>query len=273
MSKIIRLFCLLLVLPTLGACSQLLDIENAHVDSSLLGGGGGTSEGSAGSAGSATSMGGTSSNAGDGAMNQGGALAGGAGGSAGTSGSPNIGGASPAATPCQSYCDIVMANCKDKYEQYRTVEQCIEVCKRLPPGNTGDENVNSVACRVRQATYADSEPFVYCKSAGPLGAGKCGSNCVSYCSLMQAECTAQSTAGNLELSYFDSEQSCLDACDQIPVHTTDPTQYSSSATAMPSSFVGNNVYCRAYHVAAGIEQDTPTEHCPHAMGGDPCIDQ
>ena len=177
------------------------------------------------------------------------------------------------ASPCENYCDVVMSHCKDKYEQYRTFGQCIEVCKRLPAGALGDENVNSVACRLRQANFADSEPFVYCKSAGPLGAGKCGSNCVSYCALMQATCTSESTAGNLEPSYFKTEQACLESCGKIPEHTDDPTLYSSSAAAMPSSFVGNTVYCRTYHVAAGLEQDAPTEHCPHAMGGDPCTEQ
>jgi hypothetical protein len=166
-----------------------------------------------------------------------------------------------------------MSNCKGKYEQYRTFDQCVEVCKHLPEGASGDENVNSVQCRVRQAGFAESEPFVYCKSAGPLGAGKCGSNCVAFCSLMQTTCTADSTADNLELSYFGDSQACLSACGAIPMHEADPVQYSSSTSASPSCFVGNNVYCRMYHVAAALEQDTPEEHCPHAMGGDPCNEQ
>jgi hypothetical protein len=174
---------------------------------------------------------------------------------------------------CERYCDEVTKNCKGKYEQYRTFDQCIEVCKRLPPGEAGDDEVNSVECRVKQAEFAEAEPFVYCKSAGPLGAGRCGSNCISYCSLMQATCTADSTAGNLELSYFDSSQACVEACNAIPEADGGPVQYSSSAAAEPSSFIGNNVYCRTYHVAAALEQDTPDEHCPHAMGGDPCIEE
>ena len=200
------------------------------------------------------------------------------GGSTGTSGSvmadagaeSSEGGAPAAPSPCEGYCDAVMTNCKGKYEQYRTFDQCVQVCKKLPEGTAGDHDVNSVQCRIRQADFAESEPFVYCKSAGPLGAGKCGSNCVSYCSFMQSTCTDQSTAGNLELSYFADSQDCLSACGAIPAHEDDPAQYSSSATASPSCFVGNTVYCRMYHVAAALEQDTPDEHCPHAMGGDPC---
>jgi C4-dicarboxylate-specific signal transduction histidine kinase len=89
---------------------------------------------------------------------------------------------------------------------------------------------------------------------------------------MQESCTAESTAGNVELSYFDSAQACLSACTELP-ETTGTVHYSSSATADPTSFVGNSVFCRTYHVAAALEDDAPDEHCPHAMGGDPCIDE
>jgi len=271
------------------ACSQVLDIQDARIDATLAGGTNGANGGAA-----STSAGGDSS-AGDvnvvaggqsgGAGQQvGGGSHGGAGaalgqaGSAGAEAGASGAGAGAPPTPeqpntCESYCDAVLSNCKGKYEQYRTFDQCIEVCKRLPVGVTGDENVNTVECRVRQARFAESEPFVYCKSAGPLGGGKCGSNCVSYCSLMDATCTASSTAGNVERSYFKDTEACLAECGGLPADPTGPTQYSSSMTATPSSFVGNNVFCRTYHVAAALEQDAPTEHCPHAIGGDPCIAQ
>jgi len=221
---------------------------------------------------------GTQNHAGDAAV--GGRSAGGSGNSsvAGANGSLAGSGMSMAGAPgepsaCESYCTAVFSNCTGEYEQYRTLAQCLEVCKQLPAGATGDENVNTVECRSRQAYFAESEPAVYCKSAGPLGAGKCDSNCVSYCALMQTTCTASSTAGNLELSYFDSSQDCLTACNALPPDPSGPVQYSSSPTAVPSSYIGNNVFCRAYHVVAAIDQDAPTEHCPHAMGGDPCNQQ
>ena len=261
-------------------CSQVLGIEDAHVDSALLGGRGGDLSQSGTRADTAGPLGGAAGEA-EVPVNQGGSLGGGSGGSGGKAGAATVaeagtsdasGGAPAGASVCESYCDAVMTNCKGKYEQYRTFDQCVEVCKRLPEGTAGDENVNSVQCRARQASFADAEPFVYCKSAGPLGAGKCGSNCVAYCSLMQTTCTADSTAGNLDPSYFTDSQACLSACGAIPAHDDDPVQYSSSTLASPSCFVGNTVYCRVYHVAAALEQDAPDEHCPHAMGGDPCKD-
>jgi len=126
---------------------------------------------------------------------------------------------------------------------------------------------------MRQVRFAEAEAFLYCKSAGPLGAGKCGTNCESYCSLMDATCTKESTAGNVELSYFDGTQACMANCTAMADDPAGPTQYSSSATVEPSNLTGNNIYCRTYHVTAGIEQDAASEHCPHAMGGDPCIAQ
>jgi hypothetical protein len=280
MARFARLWLAALLVPA--ACSQVLGLEDAHVDSTLLGSasGSGNGGGSGVSGSSSAAPAGSTSTAGAGGEDSGAPVASGgtsSGGNGGSAGEDSSAGGSPdgPAPPslCERYCDKVMTNCKGKYEQYRSFDQCVEVCKRLPAGEAGDEDVNTVECRVRMADFADSEAFLYCKSAGPLGEGKCGSNCVSYCSLMQASCTPESTEGNLELSYFESSQTCLEACGAIPTHEDDPAWYSSSATAEPTSFIGNTLYCRAYHLTAGLEQDAPDEHCPHAMGGDPCIEQ
>lgn len=263
------------------ACTQIIGIEDAHVDDTI----GATKETAGSSAISGSLSDNSQAGTADDGQHHGGTnnppapVAGGGGDGSdvekGGEGSttPGTGGAPPTPSFCESYCDEVTTNCKGKYEQYRTFDQCIEVCKQMPQGEAGDDDVNTVACRMKQAEFAASEPFVYCKSAGPLGAGRCGSNCISYCSLMQTTCTAESTAGNLEPSYFESSQACIEACNAIPASDASPVQYSSSASVEPSSFVGNNVYCRTYHLAAALEQDTPDEHCPHAMGGDPCIDE
>lgn len=268
------------------ACSQVLDLQDARIDPTLRAGSGGMVNGTGGAAGNTSPAfgGDDSSAAGDhsapasGNTSNGGSTTAPSGGKPADGGSTNAAGGDgeddpPPPSLCESYCDTVMTNCKGKYEQYRTFDQCVEVCKRMPPGEAGDDNVNSVECRMGQAKAAAAEAFLYCKSAGPLGAGRCGSNCVSYCQLMQATCTPESTAQNLEPSFYESSQACLEACGAIPAHEDDPTQYSSSATTEPSCYVGNTVYCRAYHITSALEQDAADEHCPHAMGGDPCIDQ
>jgi hypothetical protein len=277
-----RLAAPLAFLALSAACSQVLDIQDARIDPTLSGGASSASSGSGSlpdagednSGGKGPVAGGH--NHSGGSAQQSGAGAGAVGPSAGADGVTAGAGGSDTpvqASPCETYCDAVIKNCKGKYEQYRTFDQCIAVCKLLPAGSPGDENVNSVECRIRQARFAESEAFLYCKSAGPLGAGKCGSNCVSYCSLMDASCNQTSTAGNVELSYFENTQECLSNCAAMPDDPTGPTQYSSSPTVEPSTLIGDNIYCRTYHVTAGIEQDSASEHCPHAMGGDPCIPQ
>jgi len=266
----VPLRALLLIALGASACSVMLGIEDAHLDASLEAGAGTAASVPAGGshAGSLSTTSGGRPDASGGTLASSEAGLGNeaeAGSAAATGGS-----ASQMPTLCERYCGLVIASCSGQLEQYRSMGQCLEVCRRLAPGLPGDEDVNSAFCRLRQAQFAESEPLGYCKSSGPLGQGKCGSNCASYCSLMQASCTPATTAGNLEPSYYLSEEACLLACDAITPGPLDPTAYSSSPTAVPSSYVGNNVFCRTYHVAAGLEQAAEDEHCPHAMGGEPC---
>jgi hypothetical protein len=195
-------------------------------------------------------------------------------GGAGSGGTGNVtgegGSGEPEVTLCERYCDAVMTNCKGRYEQYQEFSQCVEVCQRMDPGEPNDRDVDTVECRVRQAGFAKSEPFVYCKSSGPLGAGECGSNCVSYCNLMQRTCTAATTEGNLEPSYFDATEECLASCTALVPDENTPDQYTTSSEVEPASFIGNHVYCRAYHVTSAIVEGAPDEHCPHAVGAAPC---
>jgi hypothetical protein len=250
------------------ACSAMLGLEDAHVDATLEGG-----ASKAGSGGSEAAQAGSAPNGGKASALAGNAPSEAEAGSDAEAGSA-AGGAMtvPEPTLCERYCTLVQASCSGQLEQYRSLEQCLLVCERLPAGEPGDEQVNTVECRMRQAHFAQMEP-PYCKSAGPLGQDKCGSNCASFCALMQASCTPASTAGNLEPSYYLDDKACLAACDELTPGPDDPTAYSSSLTAVPSSYVGNSVFCRTYHVTAGLEQAAEDEHCPHAMGVEFCTAQ
>lgn len=253
------------------ACSQILSIEEAYVDPTLSGSTVRAQSGASGADPTSSEHSGGSGGS-DAHVHDVGGAAGETGMSSAGSGATTPGEPPPAGSNlCERYCDQVTRVCKGKYEQYRSFDQCIEVCKRLPPGQEDDDGTNTVGCRLKLAKEATSEPFSYCKQAGPLGDGRCGSNCISYCSLMQATCTPESTGANLEPSYYGSSQACLSACAEVPTDTG-PTYYTSSAEVEPTSFIGNTVFCRTYHLASALEQDTPNEHCPHAMGGDPCID-
>jgi hypothetical protein len=300
----------------IAGCNQLLDVQDAHVDPTLLAtaagkagassmtdagrggdGQGGTGlpqtggsanagrGGSSGDAGSDNEDGGAPPSTGGtgtaGAGNQGaqagsGGKGGGGKGGAGNGGTGNTttgeagGDSEPELTLCERYCDAVMTNCKGRYEQYRDFPGCVDVCRAMTPGSPGDRDVDTVECRLRQAGFAESEPFVYCASSGPLGAGECGSNCATYCNLIQTACTPETTEGNLEPSYFDTTEDCLAACTALVPDENTPDQYTTSAAVDPVCFMGNHVYCRMYHVTSAIVEGAPDEHCPHAMGASPC---
>jgi hypothetical protein len=296
-------------------CSQLIDIQDAHVDPTLSpvpagkagaassdagrggdgqGGsalpqtGGTTNAGRGGSTneagtdgnddGGAPPSSGGSSSAGKGGQSGSGGSAGSSGGATGGKGNAGSGTVTgeaggdtePELTLCERYCDAVMTNCKGRYEQYRDFPGCVDVCKAMVPGSPGDRDVDTVECRLRQAEFAESEPFVYCASSGPLGAGECGSNCATYCNLMQTTCTPETTEGNLDPSYFDSTEDCLAACTGLVDDENTPDQYTTSASVDPVCFMGNHVYCRMYHVTSALVEAAPDEHCPHAMGASPC---
>jgi hypothetical protein len=258
-----------LLLQALGVsgCSMVLGIDGAHFDASLEDEAGKSSS-SAGARGASTATGGSPGSSSAGSLAVAGSEVDQA--DAGADSSSGGSGGQGAQALCDRYCAIVLASCTGQLEQYSSLNQCLQVCQRLPAGLPDDHDQNSVECRLRQAQFAQSEPLVYCKSSGPLGQDKCGSNCADYCSLMQVTCTAASTAGNLEPSYYGDEKACLSACVGLVPGEHDAVSYSSSPTAVPSSYVGNNVFCRSYHVAAALDQAAPDEHCPHARGGDPC---
>lgn len=100
--------------------------------------------------------------------------------------------------------------------QYGDLAQCLSVCERMDPGEPGDRNVNTVECRLHQAELARYEVLDACPKAGPEGRGACGSSCESYCGLMMSVCTAESVAGLGGDFYFDTFDQCLAECENVP---------------------------------------------------------
>ncbi len=170
----------------------------------------------------------------------GGAVASGAGGAAGSD-----------ELLCARYCDLVAANCSGVNQQYASPAACRAVCDLLDPGRPGDLSGNTVSCRLRQAELAAStgEPLNYCFSAGPGGAGSCGTDCEGYCSVMSAQC-----------EQLGPEETCLRACADVP-DLSRPPQSSKYNTTQQT---GNSLQCRLYHVSAASLD--PVIHCAHAAG-------
>lgn len=231
-----------------GACANILSLEDAELDPALEGSGGGGSE---------TSDGGhTHGGGGDSPTSEGGGGAGDVGGAGGelAGGGGEGGGTGP--TECETYCSTVMDNCTGSFAVYGAIEVCLAACQHLPLGEAGDEDTNTVFCRLGAAQAAPAEPSFYCPAAGPGGNGVCGSNCEGLCSLAEGVCVGP-------WSQWPSIEECLSACSELPdlgTYSTDPAD---------ELYKGPHVQCRLYHSSSAALED-PDVHCAHVGGAAPC---
>ena len=226
---------LCLAVGALFGCSQVLGIEEAHVDPTIDG---------------QTSAGGSASVLAEG--------------TAGSQSTPVLDGdaASDAGSLCDRYCAAVTAGCTDTQSQYIDLAGCLASCGYFPEGSPGDTEGNSINCRLTYAEKASSEPYTYCTWAGPGGDGKCGNNCDGFCTIMMQACTATSTGkpGEYFASASDCQATCAGLNDIGNYSATDPTEQRGA----------DDIQCRLYHVGAAVADDDPTTHCPHAMGTSLC---
>jgi len=205
-------------------------------------------------------QGGSAPNAGSGGTPVAGAtsVAGSSGASSGAGGDSSVGSGGDSGGPgvslCEQYCSLVMDKCKGAYAVYATRAVCQSVCERLPPGNPGDSDVNTVQCRMQAASIAETELPYYCPIAGPGGNGQCGTNCEALCGLMDATCSQWGSA---------PKSACLTECAGL----NDQGTFSSDPNA--NQHKGHHVQCRLYHVSAAAADD-PEQHCMHAAGASPC---
>jgi hypothetical protein len=174
-----------------------------------------------------------------------------AGSSSGMAGSAGSAGTTAASPLCQEYCDTVATSCTGPNAQFASAVACLAVCALLDPGTPGDTSGNTVECRLGRAQLAagTGEPGNYCFSAGPGGAGACGSNCDGFCTLMTQKCTE-----------LGDDAACLQACAQVP----DLAQGSTKQTYNASLQAGDSLQCRLFHVSAASVD--PGTHCIHAAG-------
>lgn len=156
---------------------------------------------------------------------------------------------------CEQYCDLVQTNCSGEFSVYVSRQNCLSVCRHLEPGQAGDQNVNTVHCRLGQAQVAlDLVDFAtHCPAAGPGGDDICGSNCEGLCTILQSACA------NYE--QFETFSACMEDCLDTP-------DMGGFNTADPEMSEGDSVQCRLWHVSASAEAIRP--HCPHAAGASPC---
>lgn len=147
---------------------------------------------------------------------------------------------------CVDYCNTVMQNCTGTFALYSGMDTCLGVCARLPPGDPIEPGSgNTIACRAAQAVLARStnEPAVHCPRAGPGGAGQCGSDCESYCILLQKSCPDEYEVPN-----------CVAKCAAF----RDMKRFDVIA-----DHEGDSLQCRLVHVSSATVK--PVDHCPHSQ--------
>ena len=150
---------------------------------------------------------------------------------------------------CNVYCDQVMELCP---ENYTTRETCMGVCAELPPGEALEPvSDNSVECRLnhlRVLATGEGDREQLCQAAGPGGNGDCGTNCESYCLLVDQVC------GN----WIARLPNCRDACETLG----DSQRFHVGSPSDEFDHSGDTVQCRLVHLSTATLE--PELHCGHA---------
>lgn len=150
----------------------------------------------------------------------------------------------PASQQCIDYCNTVDNNCTGDNQVYAE-GTCLGICAKLAPGNPSEPaNDDTVACRARFAEAAASAPTENCVAAGPGGGGTCGSDCESYCTLLEGICPAE----------YNIVPDCVAKCAALEDKKTFNVVHDHE---------GDTVQCRLVHLGAATKD--PETHCQHAQ--------
>jgi hypothetical protein len=154
---------------------------------------------------------------------------------------------------CIEYCNEVMGNCTSGNAVYASRASCINTCNALPPGEAAEPSGNSVQCRLRRARGAASAPDEECVAAGPGGDASCGSNCETWCHLMESQCPND----------YEILADCEKTCEGIP---------DAGGFDVDGSYERDDIQCRLIHLGA-VAGDPESAHCGHAryIAAEKCI--
>jgi hypothetical protein len=150
---------------------------------------------------------------------------------------------------CSAYCVLVTAGCKDDQQQYASLTDCLQLCARLPAGDAGDTETNTVACRQYYAGGpVKTDAPAYCPVAGPFGGGVCGDRCTAFCGLALSACPASSSSAP-----YASYPDCQTACANYPYkNTLADGGVDSGAPQSLGPASGDTLNCRLFHMQRAI---------------------
>ena len=159
-------------------------------------------------------------------------------------------GSAPGPQPdCTSYCEQVMGSCTGPHAQYASHTECLELCQRLPAGDAGDTETNSLACRQYYAgSPARTSAGDYCLAAGPFGGGVCGDRCIAFCTLTLGACSPD--AGRAP---YGSYPDCQTSCSGFP-YRDGGADGGGEPPNGPEK--GNTLNCRLFHVRSAVHDGT-----------------
>lgn len=157
------------------------------------------------------------------------------------------------APTCEVYCRLIQVSCQGELAAYASEAQCRAVCNALPEAAD-----NNVTCRRTHAYNAMAFGGIpHCSHAGPGGTGPdganvCGSNCVSYCALLEQACADD----------FTDSETCIEECSKVPG--------ADEGFTLGSADDGDNFGCRMRAVMQALNREP--EECESAIGGGVCRD-
>ena len=161
---------------------------------------------------------------------------------------------------CQEYCNTVADACPYPGQptlhskDYTSEEICLATCNLLPTGSVDEpaSTQNSVRCRLNAALQAknasDAEKDDFCQAAGPGGNGDCGSNCESYCLLVEQAC--------------DGINAVVPDCENKCRAFGDSKRFEVGNAMEQADHSGDTVQCRLVHASSAAVD--PEGHCGHA---------
>jgi len=162
------------------------------------------------------------------------------------------GGATPGAN-CGYYCQTIMQNCQGSNAEYLTSDVCSKMCPGFDSNGTiQDSKDDTLDCRIYNAQQAASDPAKYCRFAGPLGGGHCGSDpCQPFCTLDTTYCNNPPVSTTV----YSTPVACANACKGFPyLLDAGDTQLESTDT----------LNCRLWHLETAFKSNENGEyHCPH----------
>jgi hypothetical protein len=110
-------------------------------------------------------------------------------------------------TPCEAYCDQVLANCSDPDDLlYPDRPACMAACGLLDSeGNAADgqNDVDTVQCRTFHASAARFFSEFHCPHAALYNDDECGNTCETYCRIMDRSCSGT----------YENDAACQAACE------------------------------------------------------------